>query len=431
MVRRLGMVRLHPRDFEFQLLDARQQFVLRIGVETFFREQARRVGAYPGKVVIFHCGAASQGVALLSMVRMTRDGEDWGENRGDVQVTGAERAASTLPERMAAVEIGAPGGPEVLRLVQREVPQPGPGEVLIRVSHAGVNRPDCLQRMGIYPPPPGASDLPGLEIAGEIVALGAGVDSSTIGGDLGKRVCALVTGGGYAEYCLARPELCLPVPAGLSMAEAAALPETLFTVWHNVFQRGFARDGEVLLVHGGTSGIGTMAITLAKLFEITVITTCGSDDKCAAALAVGADHAINYRTEDFAVRVLELTGGRGCDVILDVVAGSYTQRNLNCLAEDGRLVVIATLGGPKSEINLIKLMMKRQSITGSTMRARSDVFKGLVADELFREVWPLVEEGELRPVMDRVLPLAEASAAHARMEAGEHVGKIVLRVGEE
>ncbi|QZH76144.1 MAG: NAD(P)H-quinone oxidoreductase [Erythrobacter sp.] len=332
---------------------------------------------------------------------------------------------------MAAVEIGAPGGPEVLRLVQRKVPQPGPGEVLIKVSHAGVNRPDCLQRRGIYPPPPGASDLPGLEIAGEVVALGAGVDASTLGGELGKCVCALVTGGGYAEYCLARPEHCLPVPADMSMAEAAALPETLFTVWHNVFQRGFARDGEVLLVHGGTSGIGTMAITLAKLFEMTVITTSGSDEKCAAALAMGADHAINYRTEDFSARVLELTGARGADVILDVVAGSYTQRNLDCLAEDGRLVVIATLGGPKSEINLIKLMVKRQSITGSTMRARSDVFKGLVADELFREVWPLVEDGELRPVMDRIYPLAEAFAAHARMEAGEHVGKIVLKVGEE
>jgi putative PIG3 family NAD(P)H quinone oxidoreductase len=339
--------------------------------------------------------------------------------------------ASNLPDLMAAVEISAPGGPESLRLVQRQVPQPGPGEVLIRVSHAGVNRPDCLQRAGLYPPPPGASDLPGLEIAGEVVALGNGVDASTLGGEAGKRVCALVTGGGYAEYCLARPEHCLPVPAGLSMAEAAALPETLFTVWHNVFQRGYARDGEVLLAHGGTSGIGTTAIKLGKLFGLTVIVTCGSADKCAAAVALGADHAIDYRAEDFSARVRELTEGRGADVILDVVAGSYTQRNLECLAEEGRLVVIATLGGAMSEINMGRMMVKRQSVTGSTMRARSNVFKGLVADELFREVWPLVEEGRLRPAIDLVFPLAQAAAAHARMEAGEHVGKIVLATGKE
>ncbi|WP_340588185.1 NAD(P)H-quinone oxidoreductase [Erythrobacter alti] len=329
-----------------------------------------------------------------------------------------------LPERMSAVEITEPGGPEVLQIAMRPVPRPGPGEVLVKVSHAGVNRPDCLQRRGIYPPPPGASDIPGLEIAGEVILLGEGVDP----GELGKNVCALVSGGGYAEYCLARPEHCLPVADGMDMAEAAALPETMFTVWHNVFQRGYARDGEMLLVHGGTSGIGTTAIKLAKLFSLDVIATSGSDDKCAAALATGADHAINYKTEDFSARVLEITEGRGCDLILDMVAGDYTQRNLDCLAEDGRLVVIAVQGGMQSDINMAKLMVKRHTVTGSTMRARSHVFKGLVADELFREVWPLVEQGDLRPLMDRTFPLEDAAAAHARMEAGEHVGKIVLAI---
>ena len=290
------------------------------------------------------------------------------------------------------------------------------------MSHAGVNRPDCLQRKGVYPPPPGASDLPGLEVAGEVVQLGEGVDE----GELGKRICALVNGGGYAQYCIVRPEHCLPVPDDMEMEKAAAMPETLFTVWHNVFQRGYARDGEVLLVHGGTSGIGTTAIALANLFGLTVIVTCGTDEKCAAARDLGADHAINYKTQDFSARVREITQGAGCDVILDMVAGDYTQRNLDCLAEDGRLVVIAVQGGTRSEIAMHKLMMKRHTITGSTLRPRSNVFKGLVADELFREVWPLAERGQLLPQMDRVFPLAEAAAAHARMEAGEHVGKIVL-----
>ncbi len=334
---------------------------------------------------------------------------------------------SKVPQRMTAVEIAEPGGPEVLRVTTRDVPHPGPGEVLIKVSHAGVNRPDCLQRKGFYPAPEGASDLPGLEVSGVVAMLGEGVDP----GELGKRVCALVSGGGYAQFCLARPEHCLPVPDHMPMAEAAALPETLFTVWHNVFQRGYARDGEVLLIHGGTSGIGTTAIKLAKLFDLTVIVTCGTDDKCAAAQQIGADHAINYKSEDFSARVLEITGGRGCDLVLDMVAGSYTQRNLDCLAEDGRIVVIATLGGLASEINMMKLMVKRQTITGSTMRARSNVFKGLVADEIFREVWPLAEQGELRPQMDQIFSLADAAASHARMEAGEHIGKIVLQVSED
>ncbi|RIV86904.1 NAD(P)H-quinone oxidoreductase [Aurantiacibacter zhengii] len=323
---------------------------------------------------------------------------------------------------MSAVVISEPGGPEVLTIVSQPVPHPAQGEVLVRVSHAGVNRPDCLQRAGAYPPPKGASELPGLEISGEVVALGEGVDP----GELGKRVCALVNGGGYAEYCIARPEHCLPVPDGLSMAEAAAIPETLFTVWHNVFQRGYARDGETILIHGGTSGIGTMATMLGKLFGMHVITTSGSDDKAAASREVGADLAINYKTQDFVEEVKKYTDGRGAHLVLDMVAGDYTQRNLDALGEDGRLVVIAVLGGPKSEINMAKMMVKRQSITGSTLRPRTNVFKGMLADELFREVWPLVESGDLRPVMDQTFAMADAADAHTRMEAGDHIGKIVL-----
>ncbi len=330
-----------------------------------------------------------------------------------------------LPQTMQAVAISAPGGPEVLRLEQRAVPQAGAGQVLIAVSHAGVNRPDCLQRAGAYPPPPGASDLPGLEVAGTVVALGDGVMPEM----LGQPVCALVNGGGYAEYCLAQADHCLPVPEGLSMAEAAALPETLFTVWHNVFQRGMVRDGEVLLVHGGTSGIGTTAIKLARLFGVTVIATCGSDAKCSQALGIGADHAINYRAADFVAEVRRLTEGKGADVILDVVAGSYTMRNCDCLAVDGRLVTIATLGGPKAEVNMGKVMVRRQTLTGSTLRPRSDSFKALLADEIAEHVWPLVEEGLLRPQMDLTFPLAQAAKAHQRIEAGDHFGKIVLEVG--
>ncbi len=332
-----------------------------------------------------------------------------------------------LPETMQAVAISTPGGPDVLRLEQRAVPHPGPGQLLIAVSHAGVNRPECLQRAGAYPPPPGASDLPGLEVSGTVVAVGAGVMPEL----LGQPVCALVNGGGYAQYCLAMADHCLPVPHTLSMAEAAAMPETLFTVWHYVFQRGLVRAGEVLLVHGGTSGIGTMAIKLARLFGVTVIVTCGSDAKCAAALGVGADHAINYRAVDFVEQVRALTEGRGADVILDVVAGSYTQRNCDCLAVDGRLVTIATLGGPMAEVNMGKVMVRRQTLTGSTLRPRADVFKALLADDIAHHVWPLVEEGQLRPQMDLAFPLAQAAEAHWRIEAGEHVGKIVLNVRGE
>jgi putative PIG3 family NAD(P)H quinone oxidoreductase len=328
---------------------------------------------------------------------------------------------------MTAIGIAAPGGPEALQPVDAAVPQPGRRQVLIRVAFAGVNRPDVIQRMGRYPPPAGASPIPGLEIAGEVVALGDGVPREM----LGRQVCALVTGGGYAEYCLAVADHCLPVPQALSLAEAAAMPETLFTVWHNVFERGFACDGETLLVHGGTSGIGTMAIKLAKLFGLTVIVTCGSDAKCLAAREIGADHAINYKTQDFVAEVLALTGGKGAELALDMVAGDYTQRNLDCLGVNGRLVTIATLGGARATIDMGGVMVKRQTITGSTLRARPDAFKAALADEIARTVWPLVEEGKLRPEMDSEFVLADAAAAHRRMEDGEHVGKIVLDVAGE
>ena len=330
----------------------------------------------------------------------------------------------TVPQTMQAIGIAAPGGPDVLRLERRPVPQPGPGQVLVEVAFAGVNRPDVLQRMGRYPPPPGAPDVPGLEIAGRVVAAGEGADEML----LGQPVCALVTGGGYAEYCLAEAGHCLPVPASLPLNEAAALPETLFTVWHNVFERGWAREGETLLVHGGTSGIGTTAIKLGKLFGLTVIVTCGSQAKCDAARALGVDHTIDYREEDFVEAVRTITGGRGAELCLDMVAGDYTQRNLDCLAEDGRLVTIAVLGGARATVDMARLMVRRHTLTGSTLRGRSVEFKSLLADEIARNVWPLVECGRLRPEIDRVLPLAEAAAAHAAMEAGEHIGKIVLEI---
>ncbi len=323
---------------------------------------------------------------------------------------------------MTAITIAAPGGPEVLQPQEIALPRPGRGQVLVRVAFAGVNRPDVLQRLGRYPPPEGASPVPGLEIAGEIVVLGDDVEDKS----LGRKVCALVTGGGYAEYCVADARHCLPVPEALSLAEAAAMPETLFTVWHNVFERGYAREGETLLVHGGTSGIGSMAIKLGKLFGLTVIVTCGTDGKCEAALELGADHAINYKTDDFVEQVNALTGGHGAELILDMVAGDYTQRNLTCLAVSGRLVTIAVLGGAQATINMAGLMVKRQTITGSTLRARSDAFKAALADEIGRMVWPLVQAGELRPEMDSEFALRDAAAAHRRMESGEHIGKIVL-----
>ena len=329
-----------------------------------------------------------------------------------------------LPREMTAIGFDSPGGPEVLRPETALVPQPGDGEVLIRVAYAGVNRPDVVQREGRYPPPPGASPIPGLEISGTIVAVGPGVPDDFVG----DKVCALVSGGGYAEYCRAHIGHCLPVPDGMPLAEAAAIPETLFTVWHNVFERGWAKEGETLLVHGGTSGIGTMATMLGKAFGLSVIVTCGDEAKCAAARELGADLAINYREQDFVEEVRAFTGGTGVEIVLDMVSGDYVPRNLKCLAEDGRHVTIAVLGGPKAELNMAVVMSRRLTLTGSTLRPRSDAFKTLLAGEIEKNAWPLFEEGTLRPVMDRSFPLAEAAAAHARMEAGDHIGKIVLEV---
>ena len=327
-----------------------------------------------------------------------------------------------IPTTMKAIDPEQPGGPDVLRPVDRPVPRPGPDEVLIRVAAAGVNRPEVMQRQGKYPPPPGAPSILGMELSGTIVAVGDGVEPFQIG----QPVCALVTGGGYAEYAVAPFGQCLPVPDGLSMAEAAALPETLFTVWTNLFERAYAAEGDRVLVHGGTSGIGTMAIALGRLFGLQVIVTAGSDAKCAAARDLGAAHAINYRTEDFVERVKAITDGRGVDIVLDMVGGDYVPRNLQCLAEDGRHVSIAVQRGASAEIPLFEMMRRRLTLTGSTLRARDVAFKSLVAEEIVRSVWPFVESGQLRPVMDRSFPLAEAPAAHRRMEAGDHVGKIVL-----
>jgi NADPH:quinone reductase len=329
---------------------------------------------------------------------------------------------SAIPAHMTAIDPADAGGPEVLVAATRPVPHPGPGEVLIRVAAAGVNRPDVLQRRGLYPPPPGAPAIPGLEVAGTIASLGEGVGEFGVG----QPVCALLAGGGYAEYAVAPAGQCLPVPAALGMIEAAAMPETLFTVWTNLFQRAFARDGETALVHGGTSGIGTMAIALGRLFGLEILVTCGSDEKCAAALELGAALAINYRERDFVEAVADHSGGRGIDIVLDMVGGDYLPRNLACLAEDGRHVSIAVQRGATAEINVAQVMRRRLMLTGSTLRPRPVAFKSLVAEELAREVWPLVEQGRLKPVIDTTFPLAEAAEAHRRMEAGDHVGKIVL-----
>ena len=325
-----------------------------------------------------------------------------------------------LPEKMTAIEITAPGGPEALAPVERPVPRPGPGEVLVRVAAAGVNRPDVMQRQGHYPPPPGASDVPGLEIAGEVVASGPGAAG------VAGRVCALVQGGGYAEYCLAAAPLCLPVPAGMSDVEAAGLPETYFTVWTNVFERGRLAPAETLLVHGGSSGIGTTAIQLARAFGAAVYATAGSDEKCRACEGLGAAECVNYREDDFVARIAAATDGRGVDVVLDMVGGDYFPRCLDCLAVEGRLVQIATQRGIKSEINLLKVMVKRLTVTGSTLRPRSVAEKTPIANALRERVWPLLEAGKARPIVHATFPLREAAAAHALMDSGAHVGKIVL-----
>jgi putative PIG3 family NAD(P)H quinone oxidoreductase len=324
---------------------------------------------------------------------------------------------------MKAIVAPQPDGAEELAVVERPVPRVGAGEVLIQVAAAGVNRPDILQRRGLYPPPPGAPDILGLEIAGTVVEAGEGADDL-----IGKRVCALVAGGGYAEYCVAPAGTCFVVPEAVSLTEAAAMPETLFTVWVNLFERGYAAEGDAVLVHGGTSGIGTMAIALGKLFNLQVIVTCGSDEKCSRALELGAAAAINYRTQDFAAEVKSITEGRGVAVVLDMVGGDYLPRNLASLSDEGRHVSIAFQRGAKGEVLLPDVMRRRLTLTGSTLRPRSVEFKTMVADEIARTVWPYVEGGRLKPVIDSIFPLDRAAEAHARMEAGDHVGKIVLEV---
>jgi NADPH2:quinone reductase len=325
---------------------------------------------------------------------------------------------------MRAIEITQPGPPDVLKLCERPMPQPKAGEVLIKVHAAGVNRPDVLQRTGNYPVPPGASDLPGLEIAGEIV----GGDLAGTGLRLGEMVCALVQGGGYAEYCTAPAPLCLPIPAGLTPLQAASLPETFFTVWSNVFDRAALAEGETLLIQGGTSGIGVSAIQLAAALGHRVFATAGSDDKCRACEALGAERGINYRTEEFSDVVKAATGGKGVDVILDMVGGDYVPREIACLADDGRLVFIALLGGGKSTVSLGQILLRRLTVTGSTLRPRPVAFKAAIAAKLRERVWPLIGSGAIKPVIYKTYPLEQAAQAHALMEAGAHVGKIVLEV---
>jgi len=326
----------------------------------------------------------------------------------------------TLPATMTAIAISRPGGPDVLVAEQRPLPQPGPGEILVKVAAAGVNRPDISQREGRYPPPPGASDLPGLEIAGEVVALGEGVTAWK----LGDQVCALAHGGGYAQYCAVHESHALPVPRGLSMVEAAALPETFFTVWVNVFDMAGLKAGEWLLIHGGSSGIGTTAIMLAKAFGAKVIVTAGSDEKCDACLKLGADAAINYKTTDFVPAVKEITGGHGADVILDMVGGPYVERNHQCAAMDGRVTQIAMMQG--SKVDLRYMSQRRIRHMGSTLRPRTVPQKAAIAAALREKVWPLIEAGQIRPVMDSTFALVDAAKAHSRLESSQHIGKVVL-----
>ncbi|HRY05564.1 MAG TPA: NAD(P)H-quinone oxidoreductase [Hyphomicrobiaceae bacterium] len=329
---------------------------------------------------------------------------------------------TTLPDTMTAIEIDGKGGPEVLVPRQIEVPKPGPGQVLIKVHAAGINRPDVLQRQGLYPAPKGHSAIPGLEVAGEIAANGEGASRYKVG----DKVMALVNGGGYAQYCIAEEPATLPIPTGLSMVEAAAVPETFFTVWHNVFERAGLKPGEWFMIHGGTSGIGVTAIQLAKAFGAKVIATAGSPDKCAACRALGADRAVDYRSEDFVEVVKEVTAKRGVDVILDMVGGDYVDRNIRSLGDDGRLVYIAFLKGSKVEVDLMRVMLKRLTVTGSTLRIRPTEVKGRIARALEQKVSPLLADKSLKVVMDSTFPLNEASNAHARLDAGAHIGKIVL-----
>lgn len=331
---------------------------------------------------------------------------------------------TAIPQTMTAIGFSTPGGPEVLKPETRPVPQPGAGEILVAVAAAGVNRPDVLQRQGGYNPPPGASDIPGLEIAGTVVALGEGARRFAIG----DKVCGLVAGGGYAQYTVVHENNALPVPKGLSLTEAGAIPETFFTVWTNVFQRGRLQAGESFLVHGGSSGIGTTAIQLAKAFGATVLATAGSEDKCQACRDLGADYAINYRTEDFVAAAKAATDGRGVNLILDMVGGDYIDRNYETAADQGRIVQIAFLNGPKATVNFSRLMLKRLTHTGSTLRPRTVAEKAAIATELYEKVWPLLEAGRCKPLVNATFPLAEAAEAHRLMESSSHIGKIVLTV---
>ena len=400
------------RDLGFQPGDAGMELLDRERIEILARQRGDGVVGAAGEIVF----RAHQRIVDPRARPVNNGARPSGAKLGD--------KLADLPKTMIAIDPQEAGGPEVLAPVERPVPAAGPGEYLVRVAAAGVNRPDVMQRKGLYPPPPGAPSIPGLEIAGTVVAAGEGADASMVG----QKVCALVAGGGYAEYCAAPAGQCLPVPPALSMVEAAAIPETLFTVWSNLFERAYAIEGDTVLVHGGTSGIGTMAILLGRLFDLTVIVTCGSDDKCARALEIGAAHAINYRTADFVEEVKRITGGKGCQAVLDMVGGDYVPRNLQCLAVEGRHVTIAVQGGTKATVSLVDIMLRRLTLSGSTLRARDLAFKALVADELRREVWPHVADGKLRPVIDATFPLAEAARAHARMDGGDHVGKIVLTV---
>ena len=327
-----------------------------------------------------------------------------------------------IPATMTAIGIASPGGPEVLIPQERPVPHPGNGEILIKIVAAGVNRPDVAQRKGVYPPPPGVTDIPGLEVAGVVAACGPGVGRWKPGDE----VTALVSGGGYAQYCVAHETHALPIPSGLTAAEAAAIPETFFTVWHNVFERGRLKTGETLLVHGGSSGIGTAAIQLAKAFGSPVVTTAGSAEKCDACRRLGADVAINYKTEDFVALTKSATGGNGAEVILDMVGGDYIERNYEAAAVEGRIVQIAFQGSPRANVDFRRIMLKRLHHTGSTLRSRSVPDKASIAQEVERNVWPLIVAGKVRPIMDNVFPLLEAAKAHARMESSAHIGKIVL-----
>lgn len=403
MVLRTFHVRLDPRDLSPERLDTSQQLLDRDGIEVLLCKSDERI-----------VGLAWEEVVQIHRRKVDPQGR---------QVNNPRAVSNSVPASMRAVVAPPTDGADELVLVERPVPQPGAGEVLVRVAAAGVNRPDILQRKGMYPPPPGASDVLGLEVAGEVVATGEGAEEL-----VGQKVCALVAGGGYAEYCVAPVGTCLFVPDALSLVEAAAMPETLFTVWVNLFERGFAADGDWVLIHGGTSGIGTMAIALGQLFGLKVIVTCGTDGKCARALELGAAAAINYREQDFVEEVHRVTDRAGANVIVDMIGGDYLPRNLACLAKEGRHVSIAVQHGATAEVPIVDIMRRRLTLTGSTLRPRSIEFKTMVADEIAKTVWPYVEGGRLKPIIDSSFPLADAAKAHALMESGEHVGKIVLEV---